>query len=253
MSQVCPYCRTETRPGLDSTMFCNGCGTPHHKECYDENGGCTLFGCKFAPPDEPKLAVSSGDVLGAPAPPYPQAYPVAPPPPAYPQAVPVTPPPPATGFGDVSGAVFVAPIAASPGAAPQYNSGFGDVMAGATPILQPAPYRTPPPPPPGSTPPPPPPPGVVAPPGVIPAGRMVAQPPYATSYAPRKTRIGFILLGILLGAFGAHNFYAGYHKRGLAQLLITVLTFFYGAIISWIWAIVEVCTVDRDSNGVAFS
>jgi hypothetical protein len=32
-----------------------------------------------------------------------------------------------------------------------------------------------------------------------------------------------------------------------------VLTVFYLAIVSWIWAIVEICVVDKDSTGIQFS
>ncbi|MBI1787945.1 MAG: TM2 domain-containing protein [Acidobacteria bacterium] len=68
--------------------------------------------------------------------------------------------------------------------------------------------------------------------------------------APPKNRVAYILLGIFLGFFGAHNFYAGYTARAIAQLCITICTLFFGTIVSWIWAIVEVCTVDRDSRNV---
>jgi len=71
-------------------------------------------------------------------------------------------------------------------------------------------------------------------------------------YISRRSRLTYILLGILLGAFGGHNFYAGYTKRAVIQLLLTILTCFFGAIISWIWAIVEVCTITQDDDGVAF-
>jgi TM2 domain-containing membrane protein YozV len=71
-------------------------------------------------------------------------------------------------------------------------------------------------------------------------------------YIQRRSRLTYILLGVLLGAFGGHNFYAGYTKRAVIQLLVTVLSCFFGGIISWIWAIVEVCTVTQDDDGVAF-
>jgi TM2 domain-containing membrane protein YozV len=74
----------------------------------------------------------------------------------------------------------------------------------------------------------------------------------APLYIQRRSRLTYILLGVLLGAFGGHNFYAGYTKRAVIQLLVTVLSCFFGGIISWIWAIVEVCTVTQDDDGVAF-
>jgi TM2 domain-containing membrane protein YozV len=71
-------------------------------------------------------------------------------------------------------------------------------------------------------------------------------------YIPRRSRITYILLGVLLGAFGGHNFYAGYTKRAAIQLLLTVFTCFFGAIVSWIWALYEVCTVRQDDDGIPF-
>jgi TM2 domain-containing membrane protein YozV len=65
-----------------------------------------------------------------------------------------------------------------------------------------------------------------------------------------KSRTTYMVLGALLGAFGAHNFYAGYNKKAGAQLAITVLTLGFGSPMSWIWAIIDICTIDRDSQGV---
>ncbi|HUM04359.1 MAG TPA: TM2 domain-containing protein [Terriglobales bacterium] len=70
---------------------------------------------------------------------------------------------------------------------------------------------------------------------------------------PPKNRMGFMILGALLGPLGAHNWYAGYYKKAGAQLAITVLTLGFGSPMSWIWAIIDICTVDRDSNGVQFA
>jgi len=64
-----------------------------------------------------------------------------------------------------------------------------------------------------------------------------------------KSRTAYILLGIFLGVFGIHNFYAGYQGKGIAQLLITVLSFGILGFIPWIWSIIEVITVDRDFYG----
>jgi len=44
---VCPYC------GLDladrPVQTCRYCRTPHHKDCWDSNRGCTILGCRTAP------------------------------------------------------------------------------------------------------------------------------------------------------------------------------------------------------------
>jgi hypothetical protein len=67
-----------------------------------------------------------------------------------------------------------------------------------------------------------------------------------------KHRTSFIILGALLGAFGAHNFYAGYYKKAGIQLAITLLTLGLGSPMSWMWAVIDICTIDRDSRGVQF-
>ncbi|NLM83853.1 MAG: TM2 domain-containing protein [Clostridiales bacterium] len=66
------------------------------------------------------------------------------------------------------------------------------------------------------------------------------QPPYgeAPVYGT-KSRIAAGLFGILLGAFGAHNFYLGYKSKAIAQLLITVLSFGILSFVSAIWGLVE--------------
>jgi hypothetical protein len=69
---------------------------------------------------------------------------------------------------------------------------------------------------------------------------------------PPRSRNTFIVLGALLGAFVAYNFYASFIKKEVAQLAITVLTLGFGSPMSWIWAIIDVCTVDHDSQGVQF-
>ena len=68
-----------------------------------------------------------------------------------------------------------------------------------------------------------------------------------------KSRIVYILFGLCLGTLGIHNFYAGYTGRGIAQLLLTLLTCGVLSIPIWIWAIIEVITVTKDAAGVDFS
>jgi ketosteroid isomerase-like protein/ribosomal protein L24E len=42
--RTCPYCQTKIKSGAD-IITCRECGTTHHKECWEENNGCTTFGC----------------------------------------------------------------------------------------------------------------------------------------------------------------------------------------------------------------
>lgn len=68
-----------------------------------------------------------------------------------------------------------------------------------------------------------------------------------------KNKWCFILLGIFLGEFGIHNFYAGYIARGMVKLLLTLLSVLLLGWVSWIWAIVEICTVRIDAKGRPFA
>jgi hypothetical protein len=227
---ICPYCRDAVGPQDASYMACSECGTPHHRECYDENAGCTLFGCKNAPPDEPKLQVTPMDMAFTQ--PGVSPYQIA----AAPQ--------PVTGFGDVN--------AGAPA--------FGGAYAAGTAA---APARVAPPPPPPRVAPPPlpgtmlaPAPERPAPVGYVTPGGIFSTPNQTSVAVPGsepKSRVAFILLGLFFGAFGVHNFYAGFHKRGAMQLVITLVTFFYGSVVSWVWAIAEICTVKRDADDVHFA
>ena len=71
------------------------------------------------------------------------------------------------------------------------------------------------------------------------------------SSAP-KSRLTYILLALFLGGFGIHNFYAGYNRKGLIQLLLTVLSCGLLSLVSVIWAIVDIVNVTKDANGVDF-
>jgi len=66
-----------------------------------------------------------------------------------------------------------------------------------------------------------------------------------------KSRGLFIILGVLLGLFGIHNFYAGYYGKGALQLLITITwgMIYIGIIITGTWVLIDLYTVRRDANG----
>lgn len=55
----------------------------------------------------------------------------------------------------------------------------------------------------------------------------------------QKSKMVAGILGILLGAFGVHNFYLGYTGKAVAQLLISVLSCFFLAPASAIWGLIE--------------
>ena len=76
---------------------------------------------------------------------------------------------------------------------------------------------------------------------------------YPGSYMPTKSRVAYILLGLFLGGLGIHNFYAGRTGAGVAQLLITLCTCGYGGVITGIWALIEICTVNTDGRGIRMS
>jgi TM2 domain-containing membrane protein YozV len=206
---VCPYCRAAFEDTAPAKIFCTACGTPHHEDCYLENGGCTVFGCSRAPADDPKLQVSQSDLRAVvvpvqpsvPIPPYPvQQYP----PPAY--SGPLGLSQPAPGPRPPAGSSAAPPPGANAYAAAPPN---------------PSPYQH--------------------------------VPPVVAYRGIPKNRTTYIVLGIFLGALGIHNFYAGYTGRAVGQLCLSLLTLGYLALASWIWAIVEICIVDKDSAGIHFS
>lgn len=208
---VCPYCRGPLL-AEEPVTECEGCSTRHHTECYEENGGCTIFGCSKAPIDEPKLTISAPDLVAAgrsgqagtgtasavePAVAPPPLPGVAPPPPAT-----VSAPPSVDDLRRISSRVV-----------PSMFSLFGPEPGAASVESDPEP-------------------------------EPVREP---------KSRTTFILLGALLGPLGVHNFYAGYTKKAIWQLAITALTLGFGSPMSWIWAIIDVCTVNEDDKGVQFA
>lgn len=67
-----------------------------------------------------------------------------------------------------------------------------------------------------------------------------------------KDRVAYVLLAVFLGHLGIHNFFAGYTSRAVIQLVITIVTCGFGALVTWIWAIIEAITVTKDAQGVNF-
>ncbi len=44
VEKICPYCKTEIKEG-EALTECVSCLSPHHTSCWEENRGCTTFGC----------------------------------------------------------------------------------------------------------------------------------------------------------------------------------------------------------------
>ena len=72
--------------------------------------------------------------------------------------------------------------------------------------------------------------------------------------ASYKSKVCAGLLGIFLGALGVHNFYLGYTGKGIAQLLISVLSLGFLSWVSGIWGFIEgimilTGSINKDANG----
>ena len=81
--------------------------------------------------------------------------------------------------------------------------------------------------------------------------RIIMHQPNNPQYvvAARKSRIGYILLGLFLGGYGIHNFYAGYSQKAVMQLILGLVSC---CLISGIWALIDIFTVTCDADGVPF-
>ena len=68
-----------------------------------------------------------------------------------------------------------------------------------------------------------------------------------------KSRIAAGLLAVFVGTFGIHNFYLGYNKRGLTQLLLSVvggvLTCGLASMVVGIWSLVEGILIFTKAEG----
>lgn len=69
-----------------------------------------------------------------------------------------------------------------------------------------------------------------------------------------KSKVLAGILGIFLGWLGIHNFYLGYIGKGIAQLLISILSIGFLAWISGIWSLIEAIliltgSIDKDKKG----
>ena len=70
-----------------------------------------------------------------------------------------------------------------------------------------------------------------------------------------KSGVAYVLLGWLLGIFGAHNYYAGYTRKATIQLLITLFSgflCFIPLVFVQVWVLAEICLINKDAEDVPF-
>jgi TM2 domain-containing membrane protein YozV len=83
-----------------------------------------------------------------------------------------------------------------------------------------------------------------------------------TAVTVAKSRGVYIILGILFGAFGFHNFYSGHNLSGGIKIGIILLAFVLDAatnfytgwslvaiVICELWALLEIMVVSTDASG----
>ena len=73
----------------------------------------------------------------------------------------------------------------------------------------------------------------------------------------KKKESTFLLLALLLGEWGIHNFYVGQTIRVIIKPLLVVLSFVFSVLAPflcigmWIWVIVEMCITKKTASGVS--
>lgn len=66
----------------------------------------------------------------------------------------------------------------------------------------------------------------------------------------RKSKIAAGLLGIFLGGWGVHSFYLGNTKKGILQIVVSLVTCGIGALWGFIEGILILCgNINTDANG----
>jgi hypothetical protein len=58
--KLCSICQSDIIAG-EQICYCPDCGLPFHHECWEENGGCSAYGCASAP-ETPKTDAAAGPV-----------------------------------------------------------------------------------------------------------------------------------------------------------------------------------------------
>ena len=71
--------------------------------------------------------------------------------------------------------------------------------------------------------------------------------------SPARSRSIYIVMALLLGGFGVHNFYAGRTLRGLLQACVSIAGYFlapsYSLPVLLIWILFDIVTVTEAADG----
>ncbi len=88
-------------------------------------------------------------------------------------------------------------------------------------------------------------------------GVALTAAPVVTPGTEQKNKIVAAVLAWFLGAYGGHNFYLGYQKKAIIQLVLGLvgLILYVPLIVSGVWALVEFIQIltgkiDKDAKGV---
>ncbi len=60
--KTCPFCQFPIKQDSE-TVLCTSCKIPHHRECWEENGGCTTFGCRGLSSGQASSSYRNSDIL----------------------------------------------------------------------------------------------------------------------------------------------------------------------------------------------
>lgn len=84
-----------------------------------------------------------------------------------------------------------------------------------------------------------------------PSPRIQAEQPATNIFKTAKSRGVYIILGLIFGLLGFHNFYIGRYQRGAFQMVCTLVLgwFVIGLVITTIWVFVDLFTVTEDGAG----
>lgn len=75
-----------------------------------------------------------------------------------------------------------------------------------------------------------------------------------SSECDSKNRAVYVILALIFGLLGIHNFYAGHTTKGVIQLAITLFVgwLLVPLLIVWVWNIIEIFVVTKDGKGNKF-